>query len=67
MFFFIDIPFKGSQSLLIMRLKVTTVTYLHSGAIDTAVQCTSHSRVIDTAVHVTAVSLIPLSMSQRCQ
>jgi hypothetical protein len=41
--FDIDIIFKGSQSLSNMRFKVTAVSYLHSG-------------VIDTAEHVTAVS-----------
>jgi hypothetical protein len=51
--FSIDIPFKGSQSLSNMRYKVTAVSYLHSG-------------VIDTAVHVKAVSLTPLCKSQRC-
>jgi hypothetical protein len=41
--FLIDIPFKGSQSLLNMRSKVTAVSYLHSGVIDTAVPCAAKS------------------------
>jgi hypothetical protein len=52
--FSIDIPFKGSQSHSNMRSKVTAVSYLHSG-------------VIETAVHVTAVSMTPLCLSQRGQ
>jgi hypothetical protein len=52
--FSIDIPFTGSQSLLNMRSKVIAVSYTHSG-------------VIYTALHVTAVSMTPLCMSQRCQ
>jgi hypothetical protein len=45
--FSIDIPFKGSQSLVKMMSKVIAVSYLHSG-------------VNDSAVHVTAESLTPL-------
>jgi hypothetical protein len=36
--FSIDISFKGSQSHSNMRSKVTAVSYLHRGVIDTAVQ-----------------------------
>jgi hypothetical protein len=35
--FWIDIPFKDSQSLSNMKSKVTAVSYLHSGVIDTRV------------------------------
>jgi hypothetical protein len=35
--FSIDIPFKGNQSLANRTSKVTAVSYLHSGVIDTAV------------------------------
>jgi hypothetical protein len=37
MFFSINIPFKGSQNLVKMVSKVTTVSYLHSEVIDSAV------------------------------
>jgi hypothetical protein len=52
--FSIDIPFKRySKSLSHMRSRVTVVSYLHNG-------------VIDTAVHGTALSMILLCMSQQC-
>jgi hypothetical protein len=38
--FSLDIPFKGSQSHSNTRSKVTAVSYLHKGVIDTAVQPT---------------------------
>jgi hypothetical protein len=49
----IDIPIKDSQSLSNMRSKVSAVSYLRSG-------------VIDTDVQVTAMSITPLCMSKRC-
>jgi hypothetical protein len=52
--FFDRYPLKGSQSHLNMRSQVTAVSYLHNG-------------VNDTTVHITAVSMTPLCMSQRCQ
>jgi hypothetical protein len=45
MFFSKDIPFKGSQCLLNMRVKVTAVSYLLTGVIETAVPCALCSRV----------------------
>jgi hypothetical protein len=54
MFFLQIFPLKVARAGQIFRSKVTAVSYLHS--------C-----VIDTNVRVTAVSLTPLCMSQRCQ
>jgi hypothetical protein len=47
-----------------MRSKVTILSYLHSGVIDNTVQC--YSSAIDNTVQVTAVSLMPLCISQQC-
>jgi hypothetical protein len=74
--FSIDIPFKGSQSLSNMRFKVTAVSFLHSGVIDTesdfllnrvsnysrrySKKSLMHSGVNDTGVICRAVSLTPL-------
>jgi hypothetical protein len=52
--FLVDIPFKGSQSLVKMMPKVTAVSYLHSG-------------VNNSAVPITAVSMTPLCTSQQSQ
>jgi hypothetical protein len=62
MFFFIDIPFQGSQSLWNMRSKVKAVSYLHSGVIDATVHVTAVS--LTRTVQVTVVSLIPLCKSK---
>jgi hypothetical protein len=64
--FFIDIPFKGSQSHSNMRSKVTAVSYAQRSHICTAVSY-MHSGVKDSTVHVTAVSMTPLCISQRSQ
>jgi hypothetical protein len=52
--FSIDIPFKGSQSLSNMKFKVTSVSYLHSG-------------VIDTIEYVIAVPMTTLCRAQPSQ
>jgi hypothetical protein len=41
--FWINIPFKGSQSLVKTMSKVTAVSYLHSGVVDSAVHVTAES------------------------
>jgi hypothetical protein len=74
--FSIDIPFKGSQSHLNMRPKVTAVSHLHSGVNDSAVpcaaesdflikkQCLNYSRRYSKKVGCTAVSLtVQLTLS----
>jgi hypothetical protein len=54
--FLIDIPFKGSQSLSNMRSKVTAVSYLHSGVIDTAVPWTAKSDFLIKKISVSNYS-----------
>jgi hypothetical protein len=56
--FSIDIPFKGSQSLAKITLKVTAVSYLHSGVNDSAVHELVFVEKIDFVI--TAESMTPL-------